>query len=73
MAVALEGSLRAHPKIVPATQKRVDRLLAETLQERSESVTSAGETQLPLGIVFIEICAWIAAATLVWCVVGYSV
>jgi hypothetical protein len=69
----MPGRGHAGPKIVPATQKRVDRLLAETLQERSESVTSVGESQLSLGTVFIEICAWIAAAALVWCVVGYSV
>ena len=71
--MSVEGRGQAGPRIVPATQKRVDRLLAEALQERSESVTAAGESQLPLGTVFVEICAWIAAAALVWCVVGYSV
>lgn len=73
MAVSAAERRQSGSRIVPATQKQVDRLLAEALQEQGESATSTGETQLPLGAVFIEICAWIAAAALVWCVVGYSV
>jgi hypothetical protein len=52
--------------IVAATQKRVDRALAESLQELRQPVSSGNESQQSLRKVFIETFAWIAGTALVW-------
>jgi hypothetical protein len=60
------------PTIVPATEKRADRALADALRQFRQPPNSTSECQQPTRSVVIEVWVWIAAAGLIWAAVALS-
>jgi hypothetical protein len=60
------------PTIIPATEKRADRALADALRQFGQPPNSTSECQQPTRNVVIEVWVWIAAAGLIWAAVALS-
>jgi hypothetical protein len=60
------------PIVLPATEKRADRALADALRQFRQPPHSASECQQSTRNVVIEVCVWLAATCLVWTAVALS-